>query len=105
MLPPWTMYDWGKYPVSIRDRETLRETDGHFCYDWDGLTVSAWTPEYNCCTCITKSRLGRLINRLCCVRYNLGWWRIVGLPDWFRERLQDFDKRFPGFPVCRFFRS
>jgi hypothetical protein len=44
------------------DIKILKQIDGHCCYDWDGLPVSAWTPEYDCCMCFKKSRLGKIIN-------------------------------------------
>jgi hypothetical protein len=41
----------------------LRGPDGHWCDDWDGLPVSAFTPEYSVCT-KEKTLLGRACNYL-----------------------------------------
>jgi hypothetical protein len=57
-------------PITLYERKILSEPDGHFCADWDFLTVSALTPEYDCCTCSGKSRLGRLLNWLYMFRWN-----------------------------------
>jgi len=51
------------------DAKVLPEIDGHFCHDWDGLAVSAWTPEYDCCVCYPKTLLGRLINKFVMWRF------------------------------------
>lgn len=72
--------------IDAYDAKTLAETDGHFCFDWDGLAVSAWTQEYDCCTDYPKSRLGWLINRYAVWRFNMGWWWTVGLPDLIHGR-------------------
>ena len=64
-----------------RDKIVASQIDGHYCPDWDEMAVSAWTMEYDSCTCAGKTRLGRAINRVMVWRFNLGWWRTVGLPD------------------------
>ena len=65
-----------------------------------GLPVSAWTQEYDSCVCKGKSRLGRIINRFCVWRFNLGWWWVVGLPDLLgRKRSFESDDSFPSLPV------
>lgn len=60
------------------EAKVVKQIDGHWCNDWDGLAVSAWTPEYDCCTDFKKTRLGRLVNWFCMKRFNLGWWWHVG---------------------------
>ena len=75
----WSIYDWGRYVQQhIHDRKVTSQIDGHYCFDWDELAVSAWTQEYDCCTDFPKSILGRVINRFCVWRFNLGWWWHVG---------------------------
>lgn len=60
-----------------QDRKICAQTDGHYCYDWDDMAVSAWATEYDCCSDYPKSRLGRLINWLVMLRFDLCfWWRI-----------------------------
>lgn len=86
---PRRLYDWGNMPISYRDAEVLKQTDGHFCWEWDGLAVSAWTQEYDSCICFRKSRLGRVINQICAWRFNFGWWLHVGLLDWIRGDNRD----------------
>lgn len=49
-------------PANARELKVLNQIDGHWCDDWDGLAVSASTPEYQCCGCYPKSRLGRIAN-------------------------------------------
>lgn len=56
-----------------RDMKVTKQTDGHFCADWDYMSVSAWTVEYECCVDFPKSRLGRIINWFVMLRFNLGW--------------------------------
>jgi len=53
----YTEEDMENYEAKIASR-----TDGHYCDDWDGLAVNAWTPEYPYCTDFKKSWLGRVIN-------------------------------------------
>lgn len=65
-------------PVTERERKILAETDGHWCIDWDGLAVSAWTTEYDCCVDYPKSRMGRMINWFVIKRFNFTWWWIIG---------------------------
>ena len=67
--------DWEAY-----DTKVATQIDGHYCSDWVELAVSAWTYEYDGCTCDVKTRLGRIINRFVMWRFNLGWWWVVGLP-------------------------
>lgn len=57
--------------ITVRDSVILKQTDGHFCYDWDGLAVSALTPEYDACDCYPKSLLGRLLNWLYTLWFNV----------------------------------
>lgn len=96
------MPDWKHAMIEAREMKVVLQIDGHYCHDWDGLAVSAWTMEYDACTDYQKTRLGRAINRVVVWRWNLGWWRYVGIPNWFRERLENFHKRFPRFPVSGF---
>jgi hypothetical protein len=49
-------------PITEQDRKVLAQVDGHWCNDWDGLAVSAWTPEYDCCVDFDKTLRGRIIN-------------------------------------------
>ena len=52
--------------------KVLRGPDCHWCGDWDELPVSAFTPEYQCCT-EGKTLLGRVCNWF----YMLWWnWRM-----------------------------
>ena len=60
------------------ERKVVSQIDGHYCYDWDELPVSAWTCEYSCCGDFEKSRLGRVINWFVMLRFNFGWWWTVG---------------------------
>ena len=71
-----------------RDRKIAAQIDGHYCYDWDEMAVSAWTPEYDCCSDFKKTRLGRIINRFVMWRFNLGWWWVVGQ---HAKKLKDSD--------------
>ncbi len=41
--------------------KVLRGPDAHWCNDWDGLPVSAFTMEYDCCH-EKKTLLGRICN-------------------------------------------
>lgn len=50
-----------KEQIEAREQKVVSQIDGHFCYEWDGLAVSAWTYEYDACLC-RKSWLGRIIN-------------------------------------------
>ena len=61
-----------------RDRRVAGQIDGHYCADWDELAVSAWCPEYDCCVCFPKSRLGLAINWFVMKRFNLYWWWSIG---------------------------
>ena len=63
---------------ALWEKKTLGEIDGHYCMDWDGLPVSAWTNEYTCCCCSGKSRLGRVIGWFVLQRFNLSYWWLVG---------------------------
>ena len=76
--------EWTKEEVESHEQWQASRIDGHYCNDWDGLAVSAWTPEYDCCADFKKTRRGRIINRLCMWRFNLGWWWHVG-----RKRKKD----------------
>ncbi len=78
----------GVPPVTDQERKILAQVDGHWCIDWDGLAVSAWTTEYDCCIDYPKTRLGRLINRYVMWRFNLGWWWHVGRKG--KKDLTDF---------------
>jgi hypothetical protein len=66
--------------VPAYERRVLCQQDGHYCPDWDYMAVSAWTTEYDSCLC-AKTRLGRIINLFAVWRFNLGWWKVVGIPD------------------------
>ena len=44
------------------DRKVVAQLDGHYCYDWDDMAVSAWTPEYDCCVDFKKTLRGRIVN-------------------------------------------
>ena len=70
------------------DKRVLNQTDGHYCYEWDGLAVSAWTYEYDCCIDFKKTLRGRVINWFVIKRFNLGWWWHVGRKG--RKDLTDF---------------
>jgi hypothetical protein len=97
------MFNWNRMPIDPYEEKVIAQIDGHFCYDWDGLAVSAHTMEYDSCVCFPKSRLGRLINRFAVLRFNFGWWRVVGLPDLFRKLTLQSDERVASFPVGDFF--
>ncbi len=56
----------------------LRGPDCHYCYDWDGLPISACTPEYDCCVCYKKTRLGRLVNWLYMWHFNRRMRKVCG---------------------------
>lgn len=58
-------------PVTERERVVINQIDGHWCYDWDEMAVSAWTPEYEACVCFRKTRLGRFCNKLYMLKFNL----------------------------------
>lgn len=47
---------------AAREYKVLNQTDGHYCFDWDELPVSAWTLEYAACEDFKKSLRGRIIN-------------------------------------------
>lgn len=66
MSAPKRNPDWEE-----REQRVVRQIDGHFCNDWDGLAVSAWTQEYDGCVDFKKSWLGRVINRFCVWQSNL----------------------------------
>jgi hypothetical protein len=91
---------WKNFPpMTEREKRILAETDGHWCYDWDFLAVSAWTYEYDACVCFRKTRLGRLINRFVMWRFNLGWWWTVGRhldylrgTEWAQKMIKDIKK-------------
>lgn len=59
-----------KISVERHERKTARQIDGHYCYDWDQLAVSAWTPEYEACQCFPKTWLGKLVNRFAMWNFN-----------------------------------
>lgn len=41
--------------------KVLRGADAHWCDSWDGLPVTAFTPEYQCCE-EKKTLWGRICN-------------------------------------------
>ena len=46
----------------------IKGPDAHWCHDWDGLPVTALTPEYGACTCDGKTLWGRIVH------YFFMWW-------------------------------
>lgn len=89
----------GLPPVTAQEKKILAQTDGHWCNDWDGLVVSARTPEYDCCIDFKKTWRGRIINRFVMWRFNLGWWWHVGRhleylrgTDWAQKMLGEAKK-------------
>ena len=63
----WPLTEWISWSEweadCIRWRgKILRGPDAHWCNDQDGLPISAFTPEYECCT-EKKTLLGRICNR------------------------------------------
>jgi hypothetical protein len=72
----WPMTEWASWSEweadCIRWRgKILRGPDAHWCNDWDGLPVTAFTAEYDCCTDFKKTLLGRICNRLHIWYWNL----------------------------------
>ena len=66
----------GLPPITPLEKKVLAQIDGHWCNDWDGLAVSAWTCEYDNCVDFKKTRLGQFINWFVMARFNLlMWWR------------------------------
>ena len=61
-----------------REAKVAAQLDGHYCFDWDELAVSAWTFEYDCCSCYPKSRLGRIVNWFVMLRFYFDWWWKIG---------------------------
>lgn len=57
------MTDWETDCIEWRGK-VLRGPDAHWCDEWDGLPVTAFTPEYSACTCGGKTLLGRICNWL-----------------------------------------
>jgi len=45
--------------------------DAHWCSDCDGLPIDCLTPEYDCCRWEKKTRLGKLLNKLFMLWFNL----------------------------------
>jgi len=41
--------------IMAREKRIAGQIDGHYCYDWDEMAVSAWTPEYG--VVVTSRRL------------------------------------------------
>lgn len=74
--------DWTQEEIESHEKWQASRIDGHYCNDWDGLAVSAWTPEYECCVDFKKSRLGLVINWFAMRRFYLKWWWIVGRYGW-----------------------
>ena len=47
-----------------------------------------------------SSRLSRVIDRFCVWRSNLGWWRVVGIPDLLvRKSMYEPANGLPSLPV------
>jgi hypothetical protein len=65
--------NWDAY-----EKKVVKQIDGHWCNDWDGLAVSAWTYEYDCCADFKKTLLGRVINQFVMWRFSFGWWWYIG---------------------------
>lgn len=65
-------------PITDREARVLKQRDGHWCMDWDGMAVSAWTNEYDCCTDYPKSHLGRFIGWFVLRWFNLHYWWLIG---------------------------
>lgn len=75
----WLITEWASWSEweadCIRWRgKILRGPDAHWCNDWDGLPISSFTQEYQCCTDFKKTLLGRICN-------------------WFYERYWNFRMR------------
>ena len=43
--------------IMVQEKKIAGQIDGHYCADWDEMAVSAWTPEYDCCSDFKKTRL------------------------------------------------
>lgn len=65
-------------PITKREARVLKQPDGHWCMDWDGLAVSALTIEYDSCACSGKSKLGRVLNWFVMRWFNLEYWWLIG---------------------------
>lgn len=63
MIHPEYWAQWAKDCKHWRGH-VLYGPDSHWCFDWDGLPVSACTPEYDCCTCSRRTWLGKLVNKV-----------------------------------------
>jgi hypothetical protein len=63
------------------EQKVVKQLDGHFCVEWDGLAVSAWTCEYDCCIDFPTTRLGRIINWFVMAKFNFIWWWRFGRHD------------------------
>jgi hypothetical protein len=84
------MGEWTREEIESHEQWQAGRLDGHFCNDWDGLAVNAWTYEYDCCTDFKKTWRGRIINRFVMWRFNFGWWWYIGRHpqkqvDWLAE--------------------
>lgn len=90
----------GLPPITPYERKVLAQVDGHWCNEWDGMAVSSHTMEYDSCIDFPKSQLGRIINWFYVRRFNLGWWRVVGIPDLLAGKSPyDSTNGFPRLPV------
>lgn len=71
--------------ITELEAKIVQQLDGHFCNDWDGMAVSAWTYEYDCCVDFKKTLRGRIVN-----------WFVMWKFDWQAARAQarrDFDEQ------------
>ena len=98
--------EWTREQVESHERWQASRLDGHYCNDWDGLAVNAYTFEYPCCTDFKKTWRGRLVNRFVMWKFELGWWWIVGRhlsklrqTDWGKKLIADIKKSLDKPPV------
>lgn len=66
--------------------QVLHGPDGHWCADWDGLPISAFTPEYDCCT-EEKTFLGRV-----CGWLYMRYWNFLDSVRIMKQELEDSEK-------------
>lgn len=80
--------EWTKEEIESHEQWQASRLDGHYCNEWDGLAVNAFTNEYDCCTDFKKSWRGRIVNWFVRKRFNFIWWWNVGRKR--RKDLTDF---------------
>lgn len=76
------------HPAEQYDRQVVKQLDGHYCYDWDDLAVSAFTPEYGACGDYPKTIIGRIVN-----------WFVMKKFVWEEAKVRaqaDFDAKYGG---------